>query len=125
MLLQDCAGIYVGRNSVLQNAYGIRVLGVEGGVIHHNSCNNSTQFGISIQNGLDLLSFRNKSIGSMIGFVLAADTVEPLAQYYPVSDGNMIMHNVFCDSIDQDIVVAVPDDEDHDNYFAMNDCTCR
>ncbi len=122
IFLQDCVEVSVHHNSLLKNVYGIRVLGVDGGVIHHNTCNGSTGFGISMQNGLDLRIHHNTSLGSTVGFALAADTVAPIAQYYPASDGNTIKHNVFCDSIDEDIVVNVPIDEDHDNQFAKNSC---
>ena len=77
---------------------------------------------MSIQNGLDLLIHHKTSLGSRVGFTIAADSVLPPAQYYPRSTGNKIMHNVFCESVVDDIRVDVPSDADHDNRFSKNDC---
>jgi nitrous oxidase accessory protein NosD len=122
ILLNDCVGVNVGHNFVCESGYGLRVLGVDGGVIHQNEFNGSTHFGISIQNGLDLLIHHNTSLGSKVGFSIAADTQTPIAQYYSGSSGNTIMKNVFCDSIEENIRIDVPSDDDHDNYFFKNHC---
>ena len=130
IFLQNGEGVSISHNSSLENGYGIRVLGVQGGVIHQNTTSGSTDFGISIQNGLDILVHHNTSLGSNVGFVILPDVTSTSSDprlaliplYYPTSSGNTIMHNNFCESVGEDIRVDVASDEEHDNHFAKNDC---
>src|SRR5262249_39144555 len=70
MRIGDSEGVSLSHNLTLGNAFGIVILGVRGGTIAHNTCNDAKSVGLAIVQGLNLVIDDNSTLGNDVGFYM-------------------------------------------------------